>query len=142
MKDRVLQPRDFLIIDTFEKHPWQPAFDFCNEVKNRVGKTGKLLRENLQNINLVEKPSVVIIDQETIEECYKAITRFLSESSDKSLIICTHRSLDSLEVNKLIPSGFKKSKVTVLSTKEVVILKEKSDIDKIKLPVRTRSVLT
>ena len=142
MKNKGIKSRDFTIVDTFENSPWQLAYDFCNEVKNRVKKNGTYLKTDLETVKLDILPSIVIIDHNSVEMCYKLIRKYLIESSDKAMIICTNTSISVVEINKLTPSGFKKSTTIQLPTKEVVIVKEKSDLDKIKTPVRTRSVLT
>lgn len=142
MKSKHIKPRDFTIVDTFQDSPWQVAFDFCNEVKNRIKKNGEFLKEDFQNYSAKKVPTVILIDHNSKEVCYSAIKKFLTTSSDKAMIICCNTSVSKTEVTKSIPSGYKKSKVFQLPTKEVVIIKEKSDIDKIKIPVRTRSVLT
>lgn len=142
MKSKHIKPRDFFIVDTFQDSPWQLAFDFCNEVKNRIKKSGEFLKEDFLNLELKKVPSIVLIDHNNTEVCYSAVKKFLTYSSEKAMIICCNTNISKTEVTKVIPHGFKKSKVFQLPTKEVVLIKEKSDIDKIKKPVRTRSVLT
>lgn len=142
MKNKGIKARDFTIVDTFENSPWQLAYDFCNEVKNRVKKNGTYFKTDLETVKLNILPKIIIIDHNSVELCYRLIRKYLIESADKAMIICTNTSTSAVVINKFIPSGFKKSTTIQLPTKEVVIMKEKSDLDKIKTPVRTRSVLT
>lgn len=142
MKSKTITSRDFYVIDSFEKSPWQSAFDFCNEVKNKAKKTGTYYKSTFEHVKLTEEPAIVIIDLPTVEECYKAFVSHFNSSAEKSLLIFTNIRVDEKEILNRVPPGFKKSRLTKLPTKEVVFLKEKSDIDKIKKPIRTRSVLT
>lgn len=142
MKSKTIIPRDFHIIDSFEKAPWQSAFDFCNEVKNKANRKGTYYKSTFEHVKLTDLPAVVLIDLPSVEECYKAFVSHFNSSAEKALLIFTNVRVDEKEVLNRVPQGFKKSRLTKLSTKEVVLMKEKSDIDKIKKPVRTRSVLT
>ncbi len=47
--------RDIKVVDDFAKVPWQKAFDFSNEVKNKIKKHGEYVKQRYNAIKPKEK---------------------------------------------------------------------------------------
>ena len=55
-----ISSRNYYVIKSFDSSPWQPAYDFSNEVKNKLKKKSKLIKEDLNEKHLKELKNIAV----------------------------------------------------------------------------------
>ncbi len=130
--------REYLIIDSFPTTPWQPAYDFSNEIQNRIKSKSKLIKQNLseEHLKKVDKIAFAIIDYDKISvDMIKVLYSYMNTGG--IIIIKSTNNLDDIYASLI---NLLKVKKIVLHKKVISIIKTKdSKLNKIK---RSSSQLT
>lgn len=75
-----LLARQYYIVQEFSSEPWQPAFDFSNEIKNKIKKKSRLIKDRLNEnyLKTLGPVAVAIIDLNTIsEDMFKVVYSYV-----------------------------------------------------------------
>jgi hypothetical protein len=142
MREGKLTKRDIVIVDDFkEEANWQDAFDFSNEVKNKIKKHGEYIKQEDLDINKVDTSGVfftiVALNTDRTLSTYKPL---ITKVDDNSCIhLRDHAAANSKHILDAIPDKYSKSKTLATPTNEVTIVKSLSEVQKVATPSRTRS---
>jgi len=130
--------REYLIIDSFPSSPWQPAYDFSNEIQNRIRTKSKLIKEKLSEEHLkeVKKIAFAIINYDKISvDMIKVLYSYVNVGG--MIVIKSNNNLDDIYAS--LTNSVKVKKI-VLHNNFITITKTKdSKLNKIK---RSSSQLT
>ena len=139
-----LTKRDIKVVDDFAKVPWQKAFDFSNEVKNKIKKHGEYIKQSTIDATAIDVSktfyTIISLDESSTLAVYKDL--FPKINIDSIIHIRDKQAGISPVVIKSIPEEFMKSKALKTPTGEVTVIKTISQVKKVKQPVRSRSELT
>ena len=139
-----LVKRDIKVVDDFAKVPWQKAFDFSNEVKNKIKKHGEYVKQSTIDAKAIDTSEIayviISLDESSTLAVYKDL--FPRLNTDSIIHIRDKQAGISPVIIESIPEEFKKSKALKTPTGEVSVIKTISEVNKIKKPVRSRSELT
>lgn len=139
-----LAKRDIKVVDDFIKVPWQKAFDFSNEVKNKIKKHGEYVKQSTLDAKSIDVSktlfTVISLDETSTLAVYKDL--FPKINIDSFIHIRDKQAGISPVIIESIPEEFMKSKALKTPTGEVTVIKTISQVNKIKQPVRSRSELT
>lgn len=158
MLENKIKSRDFILIDLFEggdKGIWQKAYDLCNEVKNRLKRTGVYLARDIrkEKLSITQPIALVTIDIE--EGTEQALNQVLPLVKKGGVVLLKNynsnnsESIDNTKYSYLV-EHINRALQHTNSTPEVVSNKDYSYIirDELVRPVqktkikRTRSILT
>ena len=136
--------RDIKVVDDFAKVPWQKAFDFSNEVKNKIKKHGEYVKQSSLDAKSIDVSktvyTIISLDEPSTLAIYKDL--FPRINIDSIIHIRDKQAGVSPVIMKSIPEEFMKSKALKTPTGEVTVIKTISEVKKVKQPVRSRSELT
>ena len=136
--------RDIKVVDDFAKVPWQKAFDFSNEVKNKIKKHGEYVKQTSLDAKSIDVSktvyTIISLDEPSTLAIYKDL--FPRINIDSIIHIRDKQAGVSPVIMKSIPEEFMKSKALKTPTGEVTVIKTISEVKKVKQPVRSRSELT
>ena len=139
-----LVKRDIKVVDDFAKVPWQKAFDFSNEVKNKIKKHGEYVKQSSLDAKSIDVSktvyTIISLDEPSTLAIYKDL--FPRINIDSIIHIRDKQAGVSPVIMKSIPEEFMKSKALKTPTGEVTVIKTISEVKKVKQPVRSRSELT
>jgi len=142
MKDGKLLKRNITIVDTFNSVAWQKAFDFCNEVRNKIKHHGEYIKSDPIDVKHLT-PTFTIISSELNEALPAYSTLFESLGDDNTIHFRDIKiKADNDIVNAKLKGKYIKSKVSTTPTGELTVVKAVSQVAKVKVPVRTKSDLT
>lgn len=145
MNEGRLTKRDITIVDTFKTVPWQKAFDFTNEVRNKIKKHGEYIKQDelsLKHLNLDSTLFTILdLEKDSALDSYKQL---FAKAAIDSQIHFRNKEITSAtkEIGEAITDEYQKSKTLTAPTGELTVVKTISEVAKIKKPVRTRSDLT
>ena len=144
MANGKLTKRDIKVVDDFAKVPWQKAFDFSNEVKNKIKKHGEYIKQSTIDATAIDVSktlyTIISLDEPSTLVVYKDL--FPKINIDGIIHIRDKQAGISPVIVNSIPEEFMKSKALKTPTGEVTVIKTISQVKKVKQPVRSRSELT
>lgn len=139
-----LVKRDIKVVDDFVKVPWQKAFDFTNEVKNKIKKHGEYVKQSVIDAKAIDVSktafSIINLDEHSSIAVYKDL--FPKVNIDSVIHIRNKEAAISKSITEEIPAEFMKTKTLKTPTGEVSVVKSISQVSRVKKPVRSRSELT
>ena len=158
MLENKIKSRDFILVDLFQggdKGIWQKAYDLCNEVKNRLKRTGAYIATDVrkEKLNITQPIALVTIDiEEGTEHALNQILPLVKKGGVVLLKNYNSNSSESIDNTKYsyLTAHINKALQNTNSTLKVVSNKDYSYIirDELVRPViktkvkRTQSILT
>ena len=158
MLENKIKSRDFILVDLFQggdKGIWQKAYDLCNEVKNRLKRTGVYITTDVrkEKLNITQPIALVTVDiEDGTEHALNQILPLVKKGGVVLLKNYNSNSSESIDNTKYsyLADHINKALQNTNSTPKVVSNKDYSYIirDELVRPViktkvkRTQSILT
>ena len=158
MLENKIKSRDFILVDLFQggdKGIWQKAYDLCNEVKNRLKRTGVYIATDVrkEKLNITQPIALVTVDiEDGTEHALNQILPLVKKGGVVLLKNYNSNSSESIDNTKYsyLADHINKALQNTNSTPKVVSNKDYSYIirDELVRPViktkvkRTQSILT
>ena len=78
MRSGEINKGNFIVTGPFNRYAWQKAHDFCNNVKNYLGKTGTYYKEDYKEIptKLIPKVDLLVTEHSSVDNAVAAINLY------------------------------------------------------------------
>lgn len=138
MRQDKIKKRDFIIFDSLDKRPPQPAYDFRHSVPNNIKKKVQLIENTLGEVD--SKVGVFYLDERDTK-ILKILLNHFSKSFEDPCQIIVRNYNDTRITDTVLSWTASKNTTTVVSTKDFSYFSIKSNLLS-NNPSRTKSILT
>jgi len=138
MRQDKIKKRDFIVLDSLDKRPPQPAFDFRHSVPNTIKKKIQLIENTLGEVD--SKVGIFYIDERN-SKAAKAILKHYSKFFQDPCQVVIRNYNNSQLADTILSWTASKETTTVVRTKDFSYFSVKSNLLN-NNPNRTKSVLT
>lgn len=138
MKQNKISKRNFIILDSLDKRPPQPAYDFRHSVPNTIGKRVQLIQNTLGEID--SEVGIFFIDEKDVKSLKISLKHYSKYFQDPCQVIVRNYSDDKL-ADYVLAWTSSKDTSTVVRTENFSYFSIKKNILSFN-PSRSRSTLT
>lgn len=138
MRQSKIKKRDFIILDSLDKRPPQPAYDFRHSVPNNIKKKVQLIENTLGEID--SKVGIFFIDERDTKTA-KALLKHYSKFFEDPCQIVVRNYNNSQLADTILSWTASKNTTTVVRTENFSYFSIKSNT-LTNTPSRTKSILT
>lgn len=138
MKQNKIRKRDFIILDSLDKRPPQPAYDFRHSVPNTLSKKVQLIQNTLGEID--SEVGIFYIDGSDVESVKTLLNHYSKYFQDPCQVIVRNYTDDKL-ADFVLAWTSSKDTSTVVRTENFSYFSIKKNILSFN-PSRSRSTLT
>ena len=138
MKQNKISKRDFIILDSLDKRPPQPAYDFRHLVPNTISKKVQLIQNTLGEID--SKVGIFYIDERDVKSLKTLLKHYSKYFQDPCQVVVRNYSDDKL-ADYVLAWTSSKDTSTVVRTENFSYFSMKKNVLSFN-PSRSRSTLT
>ena len=138
MRQSKIKKRDFIILDSLDKRPPQPAYDFIHSVPNNIKKKVQLIKNSLGEVD--SKVGIFVIDERDVKSVKTLLNHYSKYFQDPCQVVVRNYSDDKL-ADYVLAWTSSKGTSTVVRTENFSYFSIKKNVLSFN-PSRSRSTLT